>query len=41
MTKPLEGIRILDLSISLTGPYAAPLQAFFAALIASCNRSGE
>jgi crotonobetainyl-CoA:carnitine CoA-transferase CaiB-like acyl-CoA transferase len=27
MTRPLEGIRILDLSIALTGPYVATLMA--------------
>jgi len=40
MTKPLEGIRILDLSIALTGPYAATLLADQGAEVIKVERPG-
>src|ERR1700677_1337087 len=40
MTKPLEGIRILDLSIALTGPYAVALLADQGAEVIKVERPG-
>jgi crotonobetainyl-CoA:carnitine CoA-transferase CaiB-like acyl-CoA transferase len=40
MTKPLEGIHILDLSIALTGPYAATLLADQGAEVIKVERPG-
>jgi crotonobetainyl-CoA:carnitine CoA-transferase CaiB-like acyl-CoA transferase len=40
MTKPLDGIRILDLSIALTGPYAATLLADQGAEVIKVERPG-
>src|ERR1700677_2840697 len=40
MTKPLEGIRILDLSIALTGPYAISLLADQGAEVIKVERPG-
>ena len=40
MTRPLEGIRILDLSIALTGPYAAALLADQGAEVIKVERPG-
>ena len=40
MTRPLEGIRILDLSIALTGPYAVALLADQGAEVIKVERPG-
>ena len=40
MTRPLEGIRILDLSIALTGPYAVTLLADQGAEVIKVERPG-
>ena len=40
MTRPLEGIRILDLSIALTGPYAVTLMADQGADVIKVERPG-
>jgi crotonobetainyl-CoA:carnitine CoA-transferase CaiB-like acyl-CoA transferase len=40
MTRPLEGIRILDLSIALTGPYVATLMADQGADVIKVERTG-
>jgi crotonobetainyl-CoA:carnitine CoA-transferase CaiB-like acyl-CoA transferase len=40
MTRPLEGVRILDLSIALTGPYAATLLADQGAAVIKVERPG-
>lgn len=40
MTRPLEGIRILDLSIALTGPYIATLMADQGADVIKVERPG-
>jgi crotonobetainyl-CoA:carnitine CoA-transferase CaiB-like acyl-CoA transferase len=40
MTRPLEGVRILDLSIALTGPYAATLLADQGADVIKVERPG-
>jgi len=40
VTKPLEGIRILDLSIALTGPYAVALLADQGAEVIKVERPG-
>jgi crotonobetainyl-CoA:carnitine CoA-transferase CaiB-like acyl-CoA transferase len=40
MTKPMEGIRVLDLSIALTGPYAATLLADQGAEVIKLERPG-
>jgi crotonobetainyl-CoA:carnitine CoA-transferase CaiB-like acyl-CoA transferase len=40
MTKPLEGIRILDMSVALTGPYAATLLADQGADVIKVERPG-
>ncbi len=40
MTRPLEGIRILDLSIALTGPYVATLMADQGAEVIKVERPG-
>jgi crotonobetainyl-CoA:carnitine CoA-transferase CaiB-like acyl-CoA transferase len=40
VTKPLEGIRILDLSIALTGPYAVALLADQGAEVVKVERPG-
>jgi crotonobetainyl-CoA:carnitine CoA-transferase CaiB-like acyl-CoA transferase len=40
VTKPLEGIRVLDLSIALTGPYAATLLADQGADVIKVERPG-
>lgn len=40
MTRPLEGIRVLDLSIALTGPYAATLLADQGAEVVKVERPG-
>jgi crotonobetainyl-CoA:carnitine CoA-transferase CaiB-like acyl-CoA transferase len=40
MTKPLEGIRVLDMSVALTGPYAATLLADQGADVIKVERPG-
>jgi crotonobetainyl-CoA:carnitine CoA-transferase CaiB-like acyl-CoA transferase len=40
MTKPLEGIRVLDMSVALTGPYAATLLADQGAEVIKVERPG-
>jgi crotonobetainyl-CoA:carnitine CoA-transferase CaiB-like acyl-CoA transferase len=40
MTRPLDGVRILDLSIALTGPYAATLLADQGAEVIKVERPG-
>ena len=40
MTGPLDGVRVLDLSIALTGPYAAALLADQGATVVKVERPG-
>src|SRR5690606_4890366 len=40
MTGPLDGVRVLDLSIALTGPYAAALMADQGAEVVKVERPG-
>ena len=40
MTRPLEGVRVLDLSIALTGPYVATLMADQGADVIKVERPG-